>query len=63
MAIDLPDEAFSAFKRPPAEFTRRMRLDEPSANGWEVALLSEQSLAKEWNCPEEDEAWSHLQKS
>jgi hypothetical protein len=24
-------------------------------------LLSEQSLAKEWLTPEEDEAWAHLQ--
>ncbi len=27
----------------------------------ETALLSEQSLGQEWNRPEEDEAWSHLQ--
>jgi hypothetical protein len=27
----------------------------------ETALLSEQSLAADWNRPEEDEAWSHLQ--
>ncbi|MBN1899808.1 hypothetical protein JW926_00615 [Candidatus Sumerlaeota bacterium] len=27
----------------------------------ETALLSEKSLAKDWNRPEEDEAWSHLQ--
>ncbi len=27
----------------------------------ETALLSEQSLAKDWNRPEEDEAWAHLQ--
>ena len=26
VAIDLPDEAFSALKRPPPEFARRMRL-------------------------------------
>jgi len=26
IAIDLPDEAFSALKRPPSEFVRRMRL-------------------------------------
>lgn len=26
----------------------------------ETALLSEQSLAKDWNRLEEDEAWSHL---
>ncbi|MFY9271105.1 MAG: hypothetical protein WAO55_15285 [Candidatus Manganitrophaceae bacterium] len=27
----------------------------------ETALLSEQALAADWNRPEEDEAWSHLQ--
>lgn len=26
VAIDLPDEAFSALKRPPTEFVQRMRL-------------------------------------
>jgi len=28
----------------------------------EAALLSEQSLAGDWNRPEEDAAWSHLQE-
>ncbi len=27
----------------------------------ETALLSESSLAADWDRPEEDEAWSHLQ--
>ena len=27
----------------------------------EAALLSEASLAEDWNRPEEDTAWSHLQ--
>lgn len=27
----------------------------------EVALLSEDALAQDWNRPEEDAAWSHLQ--
>ncbi len=27
----------------------------------ETALLSEQALAEDWDRPEEDEAWSHLQ--
>jgi hypothetical protein len=27
----------------------------------ETALLSEPSLAEDWNRPEEDEAWSYLQ--
>jgi len=26
------------------------------------ALLSEKALAKDWNRPEEDEAWAHLQR-
>jgi hypothetical protein len=38
-------------------------LDEPSAAGVsETALLSEQALAEDWDRPEEDEAWSHLQQ-
>ena len=28
----------------------------------ETALLSEQALAEDWNRPEEDAAWSHLQQ-
>ena len=28
---------------------------------YETELLSEQSLAKEWLTPEEDEAWANLQ--
>jgi hypothetical protein len=28
----------------------------------ETALLSETSLAEDWNRPEEDEAWCHLQQ-
>lgn len=35
--------------------------DEPATKVPETALLSEQSLAEDWNRPEEDEAWSHLQ--
>ena len=39
-------------------------LDEKLTGGHsETALLSEQSLAEDWNCPEEDEAWSHLQQA
>ena len=35
-------------------------LEEPAfAN--ETALLSEAALAEDWNRPEEDAAWSHLQ--
>lgn len=36
--------------------------DEPATKISETALLSEESLAEDWNRPEEDEAWSHLQK-
>jgi len=35
--------------------------DAPVADVPETALLSEQALAKDWDQPEEDEAWSHLQ--
>ena len=35
--------------------------DTPVAGVPETALLSEQALAKDWDQPEEDEAWSHLQ--
>ena len=35
--------------------------DAPAAGVPETALLSEQALAKDWERPEEDEAWSHLQ--
>ncbi|MFW5693252.1 MAG: hypothetical protein ACOCWL_03460 [Thermoguttaceae bacterium] len=34
-------------------------LDEPDIS--ETALLSEESLARDWIRPEEDAAWSHLQ--
>jgi len=34
--------------------------DEPS-EAHETALLIEAALAKDWNRPEEDAAWSHLQ--
>jgi len=29
----------------------------------ETALLSEAALAEDWNRPEEDAAWSHLQRA
>jgi len=39
-----------------------MVLDErPGAEVAETALLSEPALAEDWNRPEEDAAWSHLQ--
>lgn len=34
--------------------------DTPGAAASETALLSEQALAKDWDRPEEDEAWLHL---
>jgi hypothetical protein len=36
-------------------------LEEPPLLPTETALLSESSLATDWNRPEEDAAWSHLQ--
>jgi hypothetical protein len=36
--------------------------DEPAKTVPTTALLSEPSLAEDWNRPEEDEAWSHLQQ-
>ena len=42
----------------------RAILEEPAANGAnEAALLSEPALAEDWNRPEEDAAWSHLQEA
>jgi hypothetical protein len=35
--------------------------DKPTMTGMENALLSEKALGQDWNKPEEDEAWSHLQ--
>ncbi|MBA3961175.1 MAG: hypothetical protein H0X40_04635 [Chthoniobacterales bacterium] len=37
--------------------------DEPSTNRAETALLSEVALAEDWNRPEEDAAWAHLQQA
>ena len=36
-------------------------LEEPPALPQETALLSEAALAEDWNRPEEEAAWSHLQ--
>ncbi|MCR4321929.1 MAG: hypothetical protein NUV74_16540 [Candidatus Brocadiaceae bacterium] len=36
--------------------------EEPLIRVNEEALLSEASLAEDWNRPEEDEAWQHLQE-
>ena len=35
--------------------------EEPAPIANETALLSEAALAEDWNRPEEDAAWSHLQ--
>lgn len=35
--------------------------EEPTIQAGEAALLSEAALAEDWDRPEEDEAWSHLQ--
>ncbi len=35
--------------------------DEPLIHPHELALQSEKALAEDWNRPEEDAAWSHLQ--
>ena len=37
--------------------------EEPATAVSETSLLSELALAEDWNKPEEDEAWSHLQSA
>ena len=37
--------------------------DDVVAGVSETALLSERALAEDWNRPEEDAAWSHLQSA
>ena len=37
--------------------------EEPVNRLCETALLSETALAEDWNRPEEDEAWRHLQRA
>lgn len=37
--------------------------EEPATEISETALLSAPALAEDWNRPEEDEAWSHLQQA
>ena len=36
-------------------------LNQPATEKAETALLSEAALSADWNRPEEEEAWSHLQ--
>ena len=40
-----------------------MILDESPTDAQETALLSERALAQDWTRPEEDAAWSHLQRA
>lgn len=35
--------------------------EQPPAGISETALLSQEALGEDWNRPEEDQAWSHLQ--
>ena len=37
--------------------------DEPNIPPVETALLSEAALSEDWNRPEEDAAWAHLQQA
>jgi hypothetical protein len=37
--------------------------DDPVVPPAETALLSEAVLAEDWNRPEEDQAWAHLQQA
>ena len=48
-------------KLPPGRRALVIILDEPAVGVSETALLSEQVLAEDWDRPEEDKAWSHLQ--
>jgi hypothetical protein len=48
-------------KLPQARRALVMILEEPPLQVNDLALLSEAALAEDWNRPEEDEAWQHLQ--
>lgn len=37
--------------------------DAPAGHPAETALLSEATLVEDWNRPEEDTAWAHLQQA
>jgi len=51
------------FSRKPSRFPRRalVTILEEKPYPHETALLSEAALAEDWDRPEEDAAWSHLQ--
>jgi len=38
-------------------------IEEEPQDASDAALLSEAALSEDWNRPEEDEAWSHLQQA
>ncbi len=45
----------------PSQYALVVVLDDSPLDVAETALLSGASLAEDWDRPEEDEAWSHLQ--
>lgn len=47
---------------PPGRRVLVVVLDEAHAPDDEAALLSEHALAEDWDRPEEDVAWAHLQR-
>ncbi len=49
------------FDKPRRVLITILKDDEPFDERWSSALLSEPALAKDWNRPEEDDAWAHLQ--
>jgi hypothetical protein len=56
-------QLLESVRLPRAQRAYVMILEEPAEAGvQEVALLSESALAQDWNRPEEDTAWSHLQQ-
>ena len=50
----------------PVKFSKSRRVlitildEEPEDEAHYLALLSEPALAREWDLPQEDDAWSHL---
>lgn len=42
------------------EVARRYRVRAQVPHSWDITLLSEASLARDWDRPEEDEAWAYL---
>lgn len=52
-----------AVRLPPGRRALVTVLDEGGVVVDETALLSERALAADWNRPEEDAAWAHLQRA